>query len=305
MNINSLLNNLKNSNEWHLLSMENDIENILSKLNKSYKNFTNFMDVLYKTNNIHQKDPQIIQQIILIARFPKYFLSSKLSEYEYNLHEKALEVLTILRGNEINFSQLSKKIFTFSILYKDWESKDKDMQKDLICELFYRYSKFLENITKLNIDQNTKQIYIKNINMFLNKILRILKLLETNWKKLLYNYKIKDIVYNEQSHKNMEKYLENIFWENINLEINIKKNFKIVNYLINDYKDLLKNTTVDTSVLNNYTEIKDKEDIEILLNILVDINKSVDSYFNYSLLNNKNIVQKFSIIFDRLKKLFG
>ena len=235
MDIQNSLDNLKKTKEWKLISeAENSDLIILHK--KSSKQFEIFMGMLYKKFGVNSYDKKLIQKTILLSRFPEVFMSTNLSEYETNIYNRSKEIFKMLIIKDtINLKILFQKLLTFGIMYKDWEDKDKAMQIEILCEIFNSYNKFINEVKhKDNLSPDDKSTYIKCINTFLNKILHTLRLLDSNWKDILLNYKYKSLDYDKTSHNNMVKYFKSIFWENLYLEIAVKKNYNICNYLVND-----------------------------------------------------------------------
>lgn len=190
-------------------------------------------------------------------------------------------------------------------MYKDWEDKDKTMQVEILCELFNSYKIFIKDVKQQNnILSGDKSTYIKCINNFLNKVLNILKILESDWKKTLSTYTFKNIEYNEASHKNMTKYFKSIFWENIYIEIIVKKKYKICNYLINDYLNLINQDLVNCTELENFKTVESLDDIYDLQNIMVSINSQIDNEYSYDFLFNQvTVVNNFQTLFNRLESL--
>ena len=305
MKLINILYNLKKTEEWNLLYKEPLLENIIIKT-KKHTSFENFVKELFKVTNITCNDKQIIQKAVLISRFPDKIISGTMSDYEKNLYDRSVEIFEVLNNNPLpDLNILARKLFTFNIMYKDWENKDKTMQINILCEIFNSYNIFIRDIkTQLTISNSEKTIYINCIHKFLNKILHTLKNIDKNWKQTLLNYKSKQIQYNEQSHNNMLKYLKIIFWENIHIEIVLKKNYNICNFLINDYINMCQQTSTDLSILKNFRSVETINDIYEVQKIMIDINTSLDRNHNYNLLFNPDtIVVNFQIIFKRLENL--
>ena len=304
MNIQDGLDNLKKTDEWNLICNSENIELIMLNT-KNCNTFSKFILQLFQLNNMKCSDTKLIQKTILIHRFPDIFMSSNMSEYEENLYTRSTEIFELfISGGVINFRILFKKLLTISIMYADWEVKDKNMQIKILCETFNSYNIFKKEIRQQNsVSNEDKDTYIECIQQFLNKVLHALKFLESDWKNKLANYTFKSVEYTETSHKNMVKYFKSIFWENIYIEIIVKKNYKICNYLINDYMELLNQDLADGTALENYKCVESLNDIYDLQSIMVSINRRVDSDYNYDFLFSQNsIVHNFQKIFNRLEK---
>jgi len=304
MNILNSLDNLKKAAEWKLICEGDDVEFIMLHI-KNTDNFEIFISMLYKKYGIKSYDKKLIHKIILLARFPHVFMSINMSEYENNIYKRGKEIFDLLITNEdINMKVLFQKLLTFSIMYKDWEEKDKTMQIEILCETFKSYNVFIKEVKHQdNISDTDKYTYIKCINAFLNKILHTLKILDSNWKELLLNYKVKSLDYSKTSHDNMIKYFKSIFWENVYLELIVKKNYNICNYLINDYLNLFNPSLVDYTSLENYKQVNSIGDIYELQNVMISINKQIDTEYNYNILfNETTLISNFRKIFNRLEK---
>jgi len=304
MSLKVLFNNMKTRKEWHIISYEENIENLFKKLQKE-STLDDFISELLKKYSISNKIKNNMTTIILLSRFPNELLSTNLCDKETELWNRAVEIHTIIKNTTIkDFNILAKKICTFNILYDDWKSKDLHLQKDLLCELFYSYKNFYHEIDNQNLEKDVENMYKNNINDFLNKILNTLKGLNKNWKRDLKHYTFKNIEYDVQSHKHMLKYLKLVFWDNIKLEVVIKNNFKVLNFLINDYLAIIKNiiSIEDKDLLENYPNINNIESAINLCNSLQIINKKIDNLYDYTNdINENNLINTLIIIFERLE----
>lgn len=304
MGLRKNLNNLKKTQVWKLILEDMNVELIMLQT-KNKQPFKLFIELLYKTYGVKLHDKKLIQKAILLSRFPHVFMSTNRSEYENNIYWRSKEILALLITNEvIDMKILFQKLLTFSIMYEDWEEKDKTMQIEILCETFKSYDVFKKVVDdKEELSAEDKDTYIKCINTFLNKILHTLRLLDSNWKERLLNYNSKDFGYDQASHDNMLKYFKSIFWENLYLELVVKNNYGICNYLINDYLNIISPDSVDCSALENYKRVTSVGDIYELQNVMISINRQIDTEHNYNILfNETTLISNFRKIFNRLEK---
>ena len=308
MSLETLFNNMKMLKEWDIISNEENLAILFNKLEKESR-LDEFIVELFKKYSISNKIRNNLSTIILLSKFPNELLSTNLSDKENELWGRAKEIFTIIKEPIIkDFNILAKKICTFNILYNNYKPEDLSLQKDLLCELFYSYKKFYSEIDDMDLEKDIENTYKKNINGFLNKILYNLKRLNKNWKRDLKYYTFKNIEYDALSHKHMLKYLKLVFWDNIKLEVSIKKNFKILNLLINDYLAIIKNNISidDKNLLHNYTNINNIHDSLTLCQSLMLINKKIDTLYEYNDdINENNLINTLIIIFERVEYICG
>jgi len=305
MNIQDSLYNLKKTKGWQLICQGADIEDIML-CTKNNTDFSEFIELLYKNNGIPTYDKKLIQKTLLLSRFPNILMSTNMSDYENNIYKRSVEIFELLNIQvPINMKLLFQKLLTFGIMYTDWEQKDKDMQIKILCETFNSYNIFLKELRhKEHISEEDKSTYITCIKVFLNKVLYTLTNLESDWKKILFNYKFKSIGYDKTAHDNMIKYFKSIFWENIYIELVVRKNYGICNYLIQDYINLINQNLIDCSILKDYKLIETVADVYELQSNMISINKELDKKTNYNILyNEKTLVSNFRKIFNRLENL--
>lgn len=304
MNLKNALSTLKSTPEWTLLTETDTIEELLPKLKKSWSTFDSFTTKLFTQYKILYKEHMVLEQGILISTFPEYFLSESLSESELTLLNSAKILNASLMSDTPDFEQMAKKALTFSLLYKEWADNDKIMQLNFICEIFNGYQQTLKEMDGYNLTDVEKQEYTAETHIFLNKVLTMMKILDSDWKNTLNQYIVKNIDYDAESHAHMHKYLQAIFWENITLELNVKQNFKIMNFLIQDYINIANNLVVDVTSLIDYPCIKNTDDVIALLKIFMTINKHLDSEFPYNTdIQPKNIIRTLQTLFSRLEFL--
>lgn len=291
----SRLNLIKKSKEWDLLTTKS--LGVITKTLKKSNSIESFVKDLLKHYKINY-DVKLVP-LLLMYRFPNEIITNNRNKLENELYEKSTEIFKLLNHTTPDdFKNIAQKILTLYLRYEDWMNKDKTLQIDILCEIFYTYKKFYNDIGVNDFLQN-------NIESFLNKILLYLKNLDNNWKESLSNYNFKNSEYDEDSHLNMLKYLRMVFWDNIKMEIFVRGNFKVINLLINDYLSLIErsHTIVDITILEEYKEVTNKQDVKELVEIIFDINRIVDSNFNYSF-NENDIISNFEICFNRLDNIF-
>tara|TARA_B110000208_G_C11760448_1_gene426693 strand:+ start:24 stop:920 length:897 start_codon:yes stop_codon:yes gene_type:complete len=292
----SRLNIIKKSKEWDLLTTKS-----LGVVTKSLKK-SNSIESFVKDLFVHYKIsyPVKIVPLLLMSRFPNEIITNNRNDFENELYEKSIEIFKLLNHPTIDdFKNVAQKILTLYLRYEDWMTKDKTLQIDILCEIFYTYKKFYNDLGVNDFLQN-------NVTTFLNKILLYLKNLDNNWKESLSNYNFKNSEYDEDSHLNMLKYLRMVFWDNVKMEIFVRGNFKVINLLINDYLSLIEkgHTLVDITILDQYKEVTNEQDVKELAEIFLNINRSIDSNFNYSF-NENDIISNFEICFNRLDNIFN
>ena len=289
MNFNTKLEILRESDEWDIV--KNKPLNIIMKSLKKTNYIEIFATDLLNHFNINYRIRLV--PLLLIYRFPNEIISSNRNSFEDELYQKSTEIFKLLNDTEINdYKKIAQKILTLYLQYENWMNKDKTLQIEILCEIFKNYELFYKKV-----DSDNK----KNINVFLQKILMYLKNLDSNWKQTLGNYSFKNIDYDKNSHENMLKYLQFVFWDNIKMEIFVKNNFEVMNLLIQDFLLLLKksNMIVDTTILNNYKKIRNQEDIVELADIIINITKNIDTHFNYNF-SSIDLIGNFEICFNRL-----
>ena len=289
MNFNTKLGILRESDEWDIV--KNKPLNIIMNLLKKTNYIEIFATDLLNHFNINYRIKLV--PLLLIYRFPNEIISSNRNSFEDELYQKSTEIFKLLNDTVINdYKKIAQKILTLYLQYENWMNKDKTLQIEILCEIFKQYELFYKKV-----DSDNK----KNINVFLQKILMYLKDLDSNWKQTLRNYSFKNIDYDKNSHENMLKYLQFVFWDNIKMEIFVKNNFEIMNLLIQDFLLLVKksNMIIDTTILNNYKKIRNQEDIVELADIIIDITKNIDTHFNYNF-SSVDLIGNFEICFNRL-----
>lgn len=304
MNLKNALDKLKATPEWGIMINTENIEDLLPKLNTAWPAFETFIRALLNKYEISYAVDMILEEAILLNRFPDYFLSETLSEKELLLFNSAETLCNLLTQSMPDFELLSKRALTFSILYTEWAKNDKSMQLEFICEIFHGYQQSLKDMDNYNLTNDEKKLYTDGTNKFLNKVLAIMKILDVDWKKTLRKYVVKNIEYDDATHTHMHKYLQAIFWENISLELNVKRNFKIINFLIQDYINIANKLIIDLTELHNYPEIKNTQGVIDLLQILITLNQRLDREYPYNTnIHSKNIIKTLQTLFSRLEFL--
>ena len=139
----SRLNIIKKSKEWDLLTTKS-----LGVVTKSLKK-SNSIESFVKDLFVHYKIsyPVKIVPLLLMSRFPNEIITNNRNDFENELYEKSIEIFKLLNHPTIDdFKNVAQKILTLYLRYEDWMTKDKTLQIDILCEIFYTYKKFYNDL---------------------------------------------------------------------------------------------------------------------------------------------------------------
>ena len=295
--------NIKNHPVWMLIK-DNELDFIINKLpSQNIKNLNIFIEELFSLigEEYETNKRNIIVAILLINKFPNELLSSNRGEEEDNLYHKAKEIYELLGISNIDYIILAKKIYTFSIMYSEWKTKDKEMQLNILAELYYRYSEDIREFLSISTDSSKKIVYNKIFKEFLNKVLNQMLILDKNWKEYLTNYNYKKIDFDENSQKFMYNKLTEVYWEHLKLQQLSRYPCDIIKQVITDYIILF--TKIDNSKDLNYL-YNHKSNLSELYQELVNLNKLLGDSFDYrNIIKKEDTFKFFKIIFNYLEKV--
>ena len=222
-------------------------------------------------------------------------------------YQKANIISDMLKEEILDYNLLSKKIFTFIIVYEQWLIDDKENQLNILCEIYYQYDEILKDFLKNNMySVEIKKMYESIYRDFLNKILRHLSLLKKTWKKYLKNYKYKHVDFDEQSQKFMYNNLKNVYWDIMYMESCIKDNKEVIPRIINDYKILYNklNSEINLDYLDEY-----KLEVKKLYYEFIRLNKLVGDSYPYPQATTKILIKDLHItpkvVFSQFKGIFN
>lgn len=296
--------NIKNHPIWSLIK-DNEIDFVINKLpSQNIENLNKFLEELFSIiGEEYENKKNIIVAILLINKFPCELLSSNRGEEEENLYQKSKEIYKLLITNDIDYIMLAKKLYTFSIMYSEWKNKDKQMQLNMLSELYYRYSEDINKFLSVSTNHNEKILYNKLFKGFLNKVLKQMALLDKNWKEYLSKYNYKKIDFDEKSHRFMYNKLTEVYWEHLKIQYLSSFSDDIIKQVITDY--ILLFTKIDNSKNLNYL-YNYKSNLSELYQELINLNKLIGDSFEYkNIINKKQTFKFFKIIFNYLEKVLS
>lgn len=315
--IEGIIEDIKNSNIWETIHSTSDLEKILVYLKDKtldYSPFDNMIKfILYKYDlDISNINSNFIVSIIMIYRFADELIGKNRVEEENIIVDKATQIYELILNNN-NENNLHKKLVTFKILFDNWKNKDKEQQLDILSEMYYQYSKSIDEV----MDDESKTEYVKELITLKQKILVSMRSLTVDYRDYLDNYKFKNAEYDSKVNKMIYTKLKYVYWENIRKYIFNDSNTDIFYRIINDYKELINEikVIVDMSILDSLAEydVNDNNLVQGCVAIskaFIDINKQIDSE-NYDEIydmvsnkisdNNKYIIDGYKLCFDRLE----
>ena len=270
----NLFVSIKNTDFWILINDDNkSVDDIILytrikiKKNNDYEKLDKFIDNLDKEFKIDKEiiTKQFIISCLMIAKYPDELISKVRNEKEKLVFDKSFEIFEMIK--EDKYENFNKKIITFSIIFEDWQNKDKESQLNLLCEMYYRYKNNIDAVTT-DIDKleqenelimNKKDEYVNELKKQLNNILFSMKRLTKNYKEYLNNYKMKNVDYDEKVYKMMYEKLKISYWVNIKKDIFELKNTDIYKHIINDYLNLINNLKVSNLDISLLITLKDYE----------------------------------------------
>ena len=86
------------------------------------------------------------------------------SDIENELYEKSMEIFKLLNHTTTDdFKNVAQKILTLYLRYEDWMNKDKTLQIDILCEIFYTYKKFYNDLDVNDFLQNNIKVFLFEI----------------------------------------------------------------------------------------------------------------------------------------------
>ena len=278
------INEMIHCDVWKFIEISDNIDDIISYISTvsepKYIHYNKFIDELKKITNIdYNITPNDIITIHLISEYKDEFLSKTLVDIEKQIYNRANEIINIINTNDENNTPeiLIKKIITFNIMFMDWKEKDKLSQLDILSEIFFRYNEALREFQVNNDDDDIKNVYIEELNMFMNSILYNMKRLDINYKDHLFNYKFKNVEFDNNARKYIYNNLVHIFWKNIEYRIKILKDYTVINLIIDSYIDIYVKISLDEDYLDNILEFKTSiptlEGIYSLIGVLINNNQ--------------------------------
>ena len=272
----NLFVSIKNTDFWILINDDNkSVDDIILytrikiKKNNDYEKLDKFIDNLDKEFKIDKEiiTKQFIISCLMIAKYPDELISKVRNEKEKLVFDKSFEIFEMIK--EDKYENFNKKIITFSIIFEDWQNKDKESQLNLLCEMYYRY--------KNNIDAVTTDID---------------KLEQEN--ELIMNKK--DEYVNELKNTDIYKHIINDY---LNLINNLKVSNLDISLLITlkDYEieseNLLDACYTLVKAFININKQLDSENYDEIYDML--LNKVIN--------NNGNVVDLYKFCFERLEMI--
>lgn len=298
------IESLKDDPIWKIIQ-NSPLDDIIANLPK-YNTclFDAYMETLFLLIEEHYEPTQknILIAILLIHTYPDEFLSSKRCPEETILLDKVCEIYNLLILDNRNSTLLAKKIFTFSLMYSEWKKTDRDIQLNILAELYFRYSQDLREFLKISTDMNMSRYYNKLFKEFLNKVLGQMCVLDSNWHKYLDNYRYKNIGFDERTRTLMYNKLNEVYWDELKVKYLSNKSSAIIDNIIRDYSNLLEQIT--TEIDSNYLIHHSNAPIHICIE-LIKINKSIGDQTPYpdNILTLEHVFVIFRQLFQYLEKV--
>ena len=129
----NLFVSIKNTDFWILINDDNkSVDDIILytrikiKKNNDYEKLDKFIDNLDKEFKIDKEiiTKQFIISCLMIAKYPDELISKVRNEKEKLVFDKSFEIFEMIK--EDKYENFNKKIITFSIIFEDWQNKDKE-----------------------------------------------------------------------------------------------------------------------------------------------------------------------------------
>ena len=129
----NLFVSIKNTDFWILINDDNkSVDDIILytrikiKKNNDYEKLDKFIDNLDKEFKIDKEiiTKQFIISCLMIAKYPDELISKVRNEKEKLVFDKSFEIFEMIKENK--FENFNKKIIIFSIIFEDWQNKDKE-----------------------------------------------------------------------------------------------------------------------------------------------------------------------------------
>ncbi len=313
----NILEKIKKSDIWCKIHENQSVESIMKYLKKRDLDYSYFDELIQYLVNNHDIDSETIKNnflisTIMIYKFPDELIGKTRIDEEDLIIAKAGEIYNIIVNGNVN-NNLHKKVYTFKIMFDEWKKKDREQQLDLLSEMYYKYSK---SIDEYNNDES-KEEYIKELVLMKQKIIVSMKNLTSDYEDYLENYKYKNVEYDSSVNKMIYTKLKYVYWENIRKYIFTDNSLGVFEQVVSDYKALLKEikVIVDLGLLESLEEydVNEHNLVQSCVEIskaFININKQIDSE-NYDEIydmilkkiseNNKYLVDGFKICFDRLE----